>query len=302
MSKGASRKRILITGSTGQVGWELRRTLATQGELLTPQRGELDLSRPETVAATVLRLRPDIIVNPAAYTAVDKAESEPALAQAVNATSAGELAKAAARSNALLLHYSTDYVFDGQKASAYEVDDAVAPMSVYGRTKRDGELAIAASGARHLIVRTAWVYGGRGKNFLLSMLRLAREREELRVVADQFGAPTWSRLLAQASAQLLQAIPDGGNPSVPLLHLSSAGSTSWQGFAEAIVERGAALGLCKAVPVRAIATADYPTAAVRPAQSALSLTVLEREFGIHMPHWESALKLCLEDLAAARSA
>ena len=294
------RPKILITGTSGQVGWELRRTLATQGELICPTSAELDLSQPETVAAYIARVQPDVVVNPAAYTAVDKAESEPERAAAINTHSVAELAKACAARNALLLHYSTDYVFDGSKPEAYEVSDATNPVSAYGRSKRDGELAIAASGARHVIVRTSWVYGGRGKNFLLTMLRLARERDELRVVGDQFGAPTWARHIAEGTAQLLRGLPTGSTPPASLVHLTNAGRTSWHGFASAIVERGAQLGLCKQVPVHAITTADYPTPAARPAQSSLSLAALEDAYGIFMPDWQAALDCCLQDLAAAR--
>lgn len=291
-------KRILLTGTTGQLGWELRRTLAAQGELICPGRDALDLSRPETVAAAVAAIAPDIVVNPAAYTAVDKAESEPDVAFAVNRDAVAELARACQRRDALLLHYSTDYVFDGHKPSAYSVTDATGPVSVYGASKLAGEEAIRASGCRHLIARTAWVYGGRGKNFLLTMLKLARERDSLRVVGDQFGAPTWVRLIAEASAQMLAQIAAGSEPPARLVHLTNSGATSWHGFASAIVAKGAALGLCKAVPVTAITTQEYPTPAQRPAQSALNLDVLAQQFGVHMPDWELALDLCLADIAA----
>jgi len=292
---------LLITGATGQVGWELHRSLALLGPLLTPDRLALDLARPETVAPYLRALRPRIVVNPAAYTAVDKAESEPALAQAINADSVAELARACREIDALLVHYSTDYVFDGGQSRPYAVDDAPHPVSVYGRSKLAGEQAIAAAGCRHLTLRTSWVYGGRGKNFLLTMLRLARERDRLRVVADQFGAPTWSRLLADVTAQLLARIPAGGVPPATLLHVSGAGRTSWHGFASAIVEQGAALGLCRAVPVEAITTADYPTPAARPAHSTLAHTAIEQAYGLKLPDWETSLRQCLQDLAAARS-
>lgn len=297
-----SAPRILVTGSTGQLGWELCRTLATQGEVIAPQRDGLDLSRPETVAAVVRALCPDLVVNPAAYTAVDKAESEPELAFAVNAQSVAAMAEACASLGAPLIHYSTDYVFDGQSSDPYGVDDSTAPTSVYGQSKLAGEQALRASSGRHLVIRTAWVYGPRGKNFLLTMLRLARERDALRVVADQFGTPTSSRLIAQATAQLLpKLLAAHAKSTLPqLCHLTAAGSTSWHGFASAIVAQGAALGLCKAVPVEPISTADYPTPAKRPAHSVLSLAVLEQNFGVHMPDWRMGLSHCLEDLAAAR--
>ncbi len=292
---------ILLTGSSGQVGGELARSLLPLGEVLTPGRLALDLSRPETVAPFLRQQRPRLVVNPAAHTAVDKAESEPALALAVNADSVAELARGCAEIDALLVHYSTDYVFDGSKPSAYEVDDIANPVSVYGRSKLAGEQAIAAAGCRYLILRTSWVYGTRGKNFLLTMLKLARERQSLRVVADQFGAPTSSRLIADTTAQLLARIDEGATPSAPLLHLTGAGRTSWHGFASAIVEIGAPLGLCKAVPVEPLTTADYPTPAARPANSSLSLTAIEQAYGLRLPHWETSLGQCLQELAALRS-
>lgn len=291
---------VLVTGATGQVGWELARSLAPLGTVLTPGRAELDFAKPETIAPFVKQQRPRIVVNPAAYTAVDKAESDSALAHTINADSVAELAHACAEIDALLVHYSTDYVFDGGKTTAYEVDDATNPVSAYGRSKLAGEQAIAASGCRHLILRTSWVYGGRGKNFLLTMLKLARERDSLRVVADQFGAPTSSRLIADTTAQLLACIPEGATPPASLLHLTGAGRSSWHGFASRIVEWGAELGLCKAVPVAAITTADYPTPAARPANSSLSLAVIEQAYGLQMPAWETSLRHCLQDLAAAR--
>ena len=292
--------RILVTGTSGQVGWELRRSLSSLGEVITPSRAELDLGRPETIAPYLQNVQPQIIVNPAAYTAVDKAESEPLLAAIINGESVAALAAGCARLDALLLHYSTDYVFDGSKTSAYEVDDAPQPVSMYGRSKLQGEDAIRASGCRHVIARTSWVYGPRGKNFLLTMLKLARERDSLRVVADQFGAPTSSRLIADVTAQLIARIAPGAVPQAALVHLSGAGRTSWHGFASRIVEWGAELGLCKAVPVMPITTADYPTPAQRPVNSSLSLTAIEQAYGMQMPQWEHTLRLCLEDLAAVR--
>ena len=198
------------------------------------------------------------------------------------------------------MHYSTDYVFDGRKTTPYEVGDATAPVSAYGRSKLKGEQAIQASGCRHVIARTSWVYGARGKNFMLTMLKLARERDGLRVVADQFGAPTSSRLLADVTAQLIARIPAGVTPPASLIHLTGAGRTSWQGFASRIVEWGAELGLCKAVPVEGITTADYPTPAQRPANSLLSHAAFEAAYGLKLPPWEHSLQLCLQDLAALR--
>ena len=198
----------------------------------------------------------------------------------------------------MLVHYSTDYVFDGTKPGSYVETDTTNPASVYGRSKLEGELTIQTSGCRHLIFRTSWVFGPRGGNFLLTMLRLARERDGLKVVADQFGAPTTARLIADTTAQLLVRIPGRAAPPASLLHLTGAGRTSWHGFASRIVEWGAELGLCKAVPVAAIGTADYPTPAARPANSSLSLAILEQAYGLKMPDWQHTLRLTLEDLAA----
>ncbi|GAC1621869.1 MAG: dTDP-4-dehydrorhamnose reductase [Nevskia sp.] len=291
--------RILLTGSSGQVGWELRRSLAPFGEVIAADRALLNLEDPAQAAAAVRHFRPDILVNPAAYTAVDRAESEPELAQRVNADSVRAMAAVCAELGSLFVHYSTDYVFDGSKPTPYLETDATGPVSVYGRTKLAGEQALAATGCRHLILRTSWVYGGRGKNFLLTMLKLARERDSLGVVADQFGAPTWSRTIADATAQLLRLIPAAATPPVPLIHLTSAGRTSWQAFAAQIVRGGSARQLTRDVPVLPITTADYPTPAKRPAQSCLAGTLAASAYGICMPDWQRALDLCLDDMAAA---
>ncbi len=292
--------RILITGTKGQVGWELRRSLSPLGEVIAPSHADFDLADPEGLLRCMRAIKPDIVVNPAAYTAVDKAETEVALAQAINGDSVGVLARECTAQNALLVHYSTDYVFDGSKAAAYEVSDATGPVSAYGRTKLAGEEAIRVSGCRHVVIRTSWVYGTRGHNFLLTMLKLARERDSLRVVADQFGAPTTSRLLADGTAQILARIAPGSAPAASLVHLTGAGHSSWHGFASRIVEWGAELGLCKTVSVNAITTADYPTPARRPVNSLLSHAAIESAYGLKLPHWEHSLRLCLEDLAARR--
>lgn len=293
--------RIVLTGVSGQIGWELRRSLACLGEVVAVTRHQLDLARPETVAAAIEALQPDIVINPAAYTAVDRAETEVASAMAINADSVAEMAGACARRQALLVHYSTDYVFDGRQSQAYHENDPVSPQSVYGRSKLVGEQAVQASGCRHLIVRTSWIYGARGRNFLLTMLRLANEREELRVVADQFGAPTWSRNVADATAQLLARIAPGQMPPASLVHLSCSGRASWQQFAAAIVEEAALRGLCRQVPVIPITTADYPTLARRPAQSVLDGALAASAYGLVMPQWRQSLALCLDDLAALRA-
>jgi dTDP-4-dehydrorhamnose reductase len=270
--------RILLTGADGQVGWELRRTLAPLGEVRALGRADLDLADVDRVRAVVRDGNPDAIVNAAAYTAVDKAESERAAAFAVNAVAPGVLAEEAKRNGALLVHYSTDYVFDGTKPSPYVEEDAPNPINVYGASKLAGEQAIATSGCRHLILRTSWVYGSRGRNFPLTMLRLARERPELRVVDDQVGAPTSSPAIARATAQLLRPGAHG------LYHLSAGGKTTWCGFARAILARA---GI--ATPVLAIHTADYPTPARRPLNSRLDCSRLRADFGIELPTWEAQL-------------
>lgn len=270
--------RILLTGATGQVGWELRKTLAPLGEVRVFDRFGLDLADAPVLVATVRALQPDVVVNAAAYTAVDKAEAERDLAFAVNATAPRVLAEEARRIGALLVHYSTDYVFDGEKADPYVEEDATRPINAYGASKLAGEQAILASGCRHLILRTSWVYGPRGKNFYLTMLRLARERPELKVVDDQVGAPTSSLEIARATATLLAKGSQG------LYHMSAAGETTWCGFARAILERAGS-----ATPVVAIRTAEYPTPAKRPRNSRLDCSKLRAEHGVALARWDEAL-------------
>jgi len=291
-------KTILLTGASGQVGWELRRSLSTLGRVVAPSHAELDLARPETLTAALRDIKPDLIVNPAAYTAVDKAESEQDLAYAVNAEAPLALAKEAARLGITLVHYSTDYVFDGTQFGAYAEYDAPRPLGVYGASKLAGEELVQASGAEHLILRTSWVYGLRGKNFLLTMQRLARERDRLSVVADQFGAPTWARSIAEATAQVLAlwlspgATPEDRQRLSGVYHMTCGGRTSWHGFAEAILQNMQARG--EKIPVlKAIPTAEYPTPAQRPANSVLSNEKLQKTFGIALPAWDAALPLCL---------
>lgn len=296
------RARIVVTGGTGQVGWELRRSLSTFGEVLAPGRAECDLSDPPAAAAYLRRVKPSLVVNPAAYTAVDKAETDADLAQRVNADAPGAMARACADLDALFVHYSTDYVFDGGAGTPYTETSVTSPVSVYGRTKLAGEEAVRAAGGRHLILRTSWVYGTRGKNFLLTMLKLSRERDRLRVVADQVGAPTWSRAIADATAQLLRRFPPDDAPPAALLNLTASGHTSWHGFASAIVELGAARGLTRQVPVDGITTADYPTPAQRPANSRLDNAGLRAAAGFVLADWQASLALCLDDLAAAHAA
>jgi dTDP-4-dehydrorhamnose reductase len=270
--------KILLTGRNGQVGWELLKALAPLGELTALGRAELDLRDAGRIREAVRASNPDVIVNAAAYTAVDQAESERDAAFAVNAGAPGVLAAEAKRSGALLVHYSTDYVFDGAKPAPYVEEDEPNPINAYGASKLAGERAIAASGCRSLILRTSWVYGPRGANFYLTMLRLARERPALRVVDDQVGAPTSSLAIARATAQLLRPGAHG------LYHLSAAGKTSWCGFARAIV---AGAGL--ATPVTAIRTEDYPAPAKRPRNSRLDCSRLRADFGVALAPWEEGL-------------
>jgi dTDP-4-dehydrorhamnose reductase len=278
--------KILLTGRNGQVGWELERSLNGLGEVVAFDRTRLDLADPDQIISAVRSVRPDVLVNAAAYTAVDRAESEPDTAHAINAFAPGLLSEEAKKLGALLVHYSTDYVFDGTKRGAYSEKDAPNPLNIYGRTKWAGERAVQAAGGRHLILRTSWVYAPRGKNFLLTILRLAKERKELRVVDDQIGAPTTSAMIAEATARILTCADPHG-----LYHLSASGRTSWHGFAEAIL-RGAGFG----IPVMPIPTSQYPTPARRPANSLLDNTVLERHFEIRVPVWEEGLATSLRVL------
>lgn len=284
--------RILLTGVNGQVGWELRRTLAPLGEVIAADRSVLDLADTAAIRRSVAALAPDLIVNPAAYTAVDKAESEPELAHAINAAAPGELAACGVP----LVHFSTDYVFDGRKAGAYTEADAPNPLGVYGASKLAGEVAVAQSGVPYLILRTSWVYGLRGHNFLLTMQRLARERDALAVVDDQLGAPTWSRLIAEATALVVARWIDRRDLGAMsgVYHLTCGGRTSWHGFTAAILAQMAAAGEAKLARLTAIPTSGYPTAAKRPANSQLDCSKLAETFGVRLPDWETALALCLE--------
>lgn len=289
--------KILLTGGHGQVGWELQRTLAPLGPVYAPARAELDLADADALRQAVRHLGPDLIVNAAAYTAVDRAESERELAFLINGDAPGILAEEARRLGAAIVHYSTDYVFDGTKGAPYEEIDAPRPLNVYGESKLAGEKAVAAAGAAHLILRTSWVYGMRGKNFLLTMRRLAAERDELRVVDDQVGAPTWSRLIAEATTAILAHCLHKGSvvPQLAdrggLYHLSCAGQVSWHGFAQAIVA-----GLANPPAVTPIPSREYQTPAARPAYSVLSNQKLARAFGLMLPDWRHALTLCVEEM------
>jgi len=287
--------RILLTGVNGQVGWELQRTLAPLGEVIAADRGVLDLADSVAIRRSVEAIAPDLIVNPAAYTAVDKAESEPDLAHAINAVAPGELAQAAAARGIPLVHFSTDYVYDGRKPGAYTEADTPNPLGVYGASKLAGDQAVLRSGAPHLILRTNWVYGLRGRNFLLTMQRLARERDTLAVVDDQFGAPTWSRLIAEATALTIARWLDRPDQTATsgIYHLSCSGRTSWHGFTAAILAHLAATD-AKLARLTAIPTSGYPTPAARPANSQLDCGKLAATFGVRLPDWETALALCLE--------
>ena len=302
--------RILITGANGQVGWHLQRTMAPLGELLAIDIEQVDLTDLDAVSRTVRDFAPDIVANAAAYTAVDKAESEPELARAINVAAPARIAQECAQSGALLIHYSTDYVYDGRKSGAYQEGDATGPLGVYGRTKLEGDQGIMASGCAHLILRTSWVYDIRGKNFLRTVLRLAREKEELRMVGDQFGAPTWARGLAEATtiilAKLLERRSTTGAWNSGLFHLTAGGQTSWAGFAQAILEDYEALlawpadsgefgGPLETKRVVAITTEQYRTAARRPRNSVLSNAKIQAALGIVMPDWRSQLRLALQD-------
>jgi len=283
--------RILLTGVNGQVGWELQRTLAPLGEVIAADRSVLDLADTAGIRHRVAAIAPDLIVNPAAYTAVDKAESEPELAHAINADAPGELAACGIP----LVHFSTDYVFDGRKAGAYTEDDTPNPLGVYGASKLAGEKAVVRAGIPHLILRTSWVYGLRGRNFLLTMQRLARERESLSVVDDQFGAPTWSRLIAEATALTIARWLERTDRTATsgLYHLSCGGCTSWHGFTAAILAHLAQTD-SKLAKLSAIPTSGYPTPAARPANSQLDCGKLAATFGVRLPDWENALGLCLD--------
>ena len=288
-------QKILLFGKVGQVGWELRRTLAPLGQLVCVDFPEVDLTKPDSIRGWIRDTAPDLIINAAAYTAVDKAETETALATAINAEAPGIMAEEARQRGALLVHYSTDYVFDGTKTTPYVEEDAPNPLGAYGRTKLAGDTAIRQVGGRHLIFRLCWVYGTRGSNFLLTMQRLAREREQLRVVHDQIGCPTGSRLIAETTALALQQVRTSGDTDrfTGTYHLCCAGQTSWHGFASAIIAKlPAAERKCR--EIAAVPSTDYPTATKRPAYSVMSCGKLHRTFGLTLPDWRDNLGLVLD--------
>ena len=294
--------RTLLTGASGQVGGALRPLLQERGDLLTPQRAEFDLAKPDALAEGLNVLKPDLIVNPAAYTAVERAEDESELAFRVNAEAPSELARWAAIHHVPFIHFSTDYVFGGTGDRPWREDSVTGPLSVYGASKLAGEHAIRAANGPHLIVRTSWVYAAKGSNFLRTIAQLARERKELRIVADQIGAPTSARLIANAVAQILQTRPADAVPLFcergAIANVAAAGETSWHGFATAIVDglrsRGVKLEVETIVP---ISTQEFPTKAKRPGNSRFDLTRLRDAFGIVPPSWREALEVELDELA-----
>lgn len=300
--------KILLTGKNGQVGFELQRALAPLGEIVAVDQAECDLSDADAIRHLVSATRPAIIVNPAAHTAVDKAESEPALAQAINGVAPGVLGAEAAKFGALVVHYSTDYVFDGGKEGWYTEDDAPNPQSVYGQTKLAGEQALVASGAQHLILRTSWVFGAHGANFAKTMLRLAAERPGLKVVADQFGAPTSAALIADVTAQILGQYRQGcrqASAEFPacfpfgLYHLVAGGRTNWHEYAQAVIAAAQAAGKPLRMgqdDVQVITTADYPLPAPRPANSCLDTARLRTTFGLCLPDWRQGLQHVMTQL------
>lgn len=289
----ACRLSILISGQHGQVSRELQQRLGDLGQLHVLGREQLDLARPKAIREQVQALKPDLIINAAAHTAVDQAESEPQLAFAVNAQAPGIFAEEAAKLGIPLIHYSTDYVFDGSKDSPYNEDDAPNPLGVYGQSKLAGEQAIAAVGGEHLILRTSWVYSQHGRNFLLTMQRLLQEKPELNIVADQIGAPTWAGTIALSTRALIERWQAGQAGAWGTYHLTAQGETSWFGFAQAIAEHLKAQGLpcARLVP---IPSSDYPTPARRPLNSRLDCSRLQREWQVSQPHWQQALIDCLK--------
>lgn len=288
--------RILLTGRTGQVGYELHRSLQGLGEIIALDRSQMDLANLAQVRDVIRAVKPDLIVNPAAYTAVDKAESEPELAMRINAEAPALMAQEANRLGAAMIHYSTDYVFDGSKQTPYTEDDPTCPINVYGATKLAGEQAIQAAGIPHLILRTSWVYGMRGKNFLLTMMRLAQERDALRIVADQYGAPTWCRTIADTTAHIVAQFHGAGPGSQMwqersgIYHLTAQGKTTWYDFTKAILAHPS---ITKKPTLTPIETKDYPLPARRPANSVLCCERLTSAF-CGLPDWEVALGLCQE--------
>jgi dTDP-4-dehydrorhamnose reductase len=293
--------KILLIGSTGQIGWELRRSLMPLGTVIAVSQStqplQIDLVKPDQIRSIMAEINPDLVINAAAYTAVDRAESEPELARWINGVAPGILAEEAKRMGAGLIHYSTDYVFDGRKGSPYGESDLTAPLNVYGKTKLEGEKAIVSVDGNYLILRTSWVYGNRGKNFLRTVLRLAQEKPELRIVNDQWGAPTWSRTIADCTTFILTQ----SGASLPLFfekfkgiyHLTASGITNWYEFARSILELAPETQSYLLQNLISIPTTEYPTPAQRPAYSVLDTSLVQKTFGLTLPDWQEALKLVL---------
>jgi len=294
--------KILVTGKRGQVGWELQRTLMPLGHIFAVDRESMNLADSSAIVQTIAHLKPDVIVNAAAYTAVDKAETEQSLAMQINGQAVQVLAEEAKKHHALLIHYSTDYVFDGTKSHPYSENDSTAPINYYGVSKLAGEQAIQAVASDYLILRTSWVYGNRGNNFLLTMLRLMQERETLTIVSDQHGTPTWSRFIAETTAHIIkQALQERTEQlfSSGIYHLTATGDTSWHGFAEMILQlakKNAWQPELKIKTLDKIGTAHYPTPAKRPLNSRMATEALCERFSLHLPVWDEALALCMERL------
>ena len=292
--------KLLITGANGQIGWELSRRLAPLGDVIALDRNQLDLARPDRIGGVVRGIAPAVILNAAAYTAVDKAEDEEVLALTVNGAAVSVLAEEARRGRALFVHYSTDYIFDGTKQAPYVEEDLPRPINSYGRSKLAGEAAIQQVGGAYLILRTSWVHAARRHNFLRTVLRLARDRAELQIVADQFGSPTRAGNVAEATGRILrQALAERSDNSFAsgIFHLTDSGSTTWHGFARAILNEAARVSLLQHLPsLCAISSDDYPTRAARPRNSRLAGDRLRKRFGIAPPDWKEGVVRCVGEI------
>jgi dTDP-4-dehydrorhamnose reductase len=288
--------KILLTGKNGQVGWELNQSLSKLGAVFAMGRDQMDLSKPETLGSTIQEIRPDIIVNTAAYTAVDKAESEPELAMIVNGIAPGVIAEEAKKIGAGMIQYSTDYVFDGKATFPYKEEDLTCPLNAYGKSKLAGEKAVIQAGIPHFILRTGWVYSMRGSNFLLTMQKLAQSRKQIKVVDDQTGGPTWSRSIARGTTYVIEQLLKEGTTTSPVFtdsgvfHMTCSGETNWFGFANKILELSNLSERPEVIPIPAL---EYPTPATRPRYSLLSNRKLKQVFHYEMPQWQEALQECL---------
>lgn len=292
--------RVLLTGGNGQIGRAFRQLLPPSATIMAPDRSVLDMAKPDTIRSAVRDFRPALIINAAAYTAVDRAETEAELAMAVNGIAPGVLAEEAKRLGATLVHYSTDYVFDGTKSTAYAETDSANPLSVYGKTKLTGEQAVETVGAAHYILRTSWVYAAEGANFMNTILRLAQERPELRIVDDQIGAPTWARAITEMTVQMLTAGQNNKTPGYGLYHLAATGAVTWCGFARAILDATQKISGTAAPKLTPITTADYPLPARRPANSRLDTARFTKIFGITPAPWQDMLEKCLQEVIPRR--